>query len=135
VLGHGNGTRALGALGGLVGSRWHGRGGVHGRSRAGLARGIGPWVQCETGGEVTARGVVGGVLPMRHVHGGRGGALGEREVDERCLYEVGSGEGSSRSGDRPLGVGGGVDDRSRREGEGFWAKWPRATPSSSTPSK
>jgi hypothetical protein len=124
VFMHRNGTRALGVLGSSVGSRWHGRGGVHGRSQAGLPRGIGPRVQCGTGSEVTAWGVVGGALPQLGAPGGHGDALGERGVDERCLCEVGSGEGSSRSGDRPLGVGL-VEQKGERE-RGPSRVWSRA---------
>jgi hypothetical protein len=65
---HKNASPALRMLGGAVGSSWHGRGSVHGRSQAGLARGIDPWVQCEAGGEVMAQGVVGGVLTKHGVH-------------------------------------------------------------------
>jgi hypothetical protein len=112
-----NVTHALGALGGQIGSRRRGRGGVHGHARAELARGIGPFGRGWSGGEVTARSVVGGALPLLGAHGGHGDALGERGVDERCLCEVGSGEGASRSGDRPLGVGL-VEQKGEREG--FW---------------
>jgi hypothetical protein len=127
VAAHGNGVHALGALGGSVRSHWHGRGGVHDRSRAGLPRGIGPRVQCETGGEVTAQGVVGGALPRSGALGGRGDALGKRGVGEWCLCEVVSGEGSSRSGDRPLGVGLVMQ---KGEREGFWQDLVSGSPSS-----
>jgi hypothetical protein len=59
---HGNGARTLGALGGSVGSSWHGWGGVLGGVRARLLRGIDPLGRGGSGGEVTSQGVVGGVL-------------------------------------------------------------------------
>jgi hypothetical protein len=49
-------------------SSWHGRGSVRGRSRAGLAQGIDPWVHCEAGGKVMAWEVVGGALTKHGVH-------------------------------------------------------------------
>jgi hypothetical protein len=52
---HWNAMHALRALGGSDASKRHGRGGVHGRSWAGLAWGIDPWARCEAGGEVMAR--------------------------------------------------------------------------------
>jgi hypothetical protein len=41
---HGNGTRALGALGGSVASNWRVRGASHGRLRSDMPRGIDPGV-------------------------------------------------------------------------------------------
>jgi hypothetical protein len=113
----GNEVHALGTLGGQRASHGHGWAAVHGHARAELARGIGPSGQGEAGGEVTAQSVVGGALPRSSALGGHGDALGERGVDEWCLCEVGSGQGSSRSGDRPLGVGL-VEQKGEREG--FW---------------
>jgi hypothetical protein len=60
---------ALGAPGGSLASGWHGQGALHGRARAELARGIGPGGRGESGGEVTARAVVGGTLPTLGAHG------------------------------------------------------------------
>jgi hypothetical protein len=96
---------------------WHGRGMVYDGSGARASRGIGRWGDGEVGGEVMARGGISGVLTKRGIHGGHGDALGERGVDEWCLCEVGLGEESSRSGDRPLGVG---LVEQKGEGEGSW---------------
>jgi hypothetical protein len=62
---HWNERHALCALGGSLASGWHGRGALHGRARAELARGIGPGGRGGSGGEVMARAVVGGALPTR----------------------------------------------------------------------
>jgi hypothetical protein len=81
-----NVMHTLRALGGSDASKQRGRGGVHGRSRAGLAWGIDPWARCEAGGEVMAREVVGCTLTKHGVHrqrwrrprrrrGGDGGSL------------------------------------------------------------
>jgi hypothetical protein len=56
-----------------------------------------------SGGEVTARAMVGAALPCLGAHGGHGDALGECGVDERRLCEVGSSEGVSSVGDIPNG--------------------------------
>jgi hypothetical protein len=50
---HGNGARALGALGGSVASKRRGRGGVHAAAQAVLIQGIGHGGEHESGGEVT----------------------------------------------------------------------------------
>jgi hypothetical protein len=63
-----NATHALGALGGQSGSIQRGRGGVHGGARACLVQGIDPLGRGGSGGEVTARSVVGGVLSKHGVH-------------------------------------------------------------------
>jgi hypothetical protein len=107
---------ALRALDGMLASGWHGRGAVHGRTREKLARGIGPGGRRRAGSEVTARGMVGAVLSVLGAHGGHGGILGEREVAGLRRYRVGSSEGVSRDGVRPLGVGTGGGGR--REGRG-----------------
>jgi hypothetical protein len=67
---HGNTTLALGALGGLVASGWHGRGAAHGWSGTLASRGINHWGEGETSGEVIARGGVGAVLSKMGVHSG-----------------------------------------------------------------
>jgi hypothetical protein len=59
---HGNERHALRALACLLASGWHGRAALHGRFRAGLARGIDPVGRGGSGSEVIARAVVGGVL-------------------------------------------------------------------------
>jgi hypothetical protein len=89
----GNMVHALGVLGGQIASRWHGRAALHGQARAELARGIGPVGRRGSGGEVTARAVVGAALPRLGAHGGHGDALGEHGVDERHLCEVGRARG------------------------------------------
>jgi hypothetical protein len=48
-----------------------------------------------SGGEVTAQGVVGGVLSELGAHGGRGGVLGGRGVAGSSHCEVGASEGSA----------------------------------------
>jgi hypothetical protein len=112
----GNGAHALCALGSPVMLVWQGRGASHGRSRAELARGIDPGVQCEAGGEVTTQGVVGGVLSVLGAHGCRGGALVESGVAGLLLCGVGSSKGVGSDGDHPLGVGvGGGGGREGRE--------------------
>jgi hypothetical protein len=64
VQAHGNERHALRALAYSLASGWHGRAALHGRFRPGLARGIDPVGQVGSGGEVTARAVVGGALSM-----------------------------------------------------------------------
>jgi hypothetical protein len=108
--------QALRALDGTLASGWHGRGTVHGRTRAKLARGIGPGGRRGASSEVTAWGMVGAVLSVLGAHGGRGGILGERGVAGLRRCGVGSSEGVSRDGVRPLGVGTGGGGR--REGRG-----------------
>jgi hypothetical protein len=105
VLAHGNAARALRALDGLVTSIWHGWGVVHDGSGAWASRGIGRWGKGKVDGEVMAREGISGVLTKHGIHGGHGDALGERGVTELRRCGVGSSEESSRSGDRPLGVG------------------------------
>jgi hypothetical protein len=82
-----NAAHALGTPGGLMASGWHGWGAVHGRSGADAARGIGHGSRRKAGGEVTARGGVGVVLPEHGVHSGYGGVL-ERRRGSRCVAEV-----------------------------------------------
>jgi hypothetical protein len=53
---------------------------VHGRARAKAARGIGLACRRGAGGEVTAREMVGAVLPTLGVHGGHGDVHGHRRV-------------------------------------------------------
>jgi hypothetical protein len=116
---HGNVRHALCALGGSAVSVWHGRGALHGRARAKLARGIGQGGHRGASGEVTAREMDGGALPRFGALGGHGDALGERGVVEWCLCEVGSGERASKDGIHPLGVGVGIGGRKQRRGRGF----------------
>jgi hypothetical protein len=68
---HGNGTRALVALGGQIGSRRRGQGGVHGHARVVRLQGIDPLDRGRPSGEVTAREVDGGVLTGLGVHDGQ----------------------------------------------------------------
>jgi hypothetical protein len=88
---HGNAWHAPRALGGSAMSVWHGRGALHGRAQAKLARGIDQGGCRRPGGEVTAREMDSGALPRFGALGGHGGGLGERGVVEECLCEVGSG--------------------------------------------
>jgi hypothetical protein len=104
----------LHALDGTLASDWHGRGATHGRARAKMARGIGPGGRRGAGGKVTSRGKVGVVLSVLGAHGSHGGVLGERGVAGLHRCGVGSGEGVSRDGISPLGVGAGGGGR--REG-------------------
>jgi hypothetical protein len=67
---HGNGTRALGALGGQIGSRRRGRGGVHGHARVNRLQGIDPLDRGRPGSEVTVQEVDGGVLTGLGIPGG-----------------------------------------------------------------
>jgi hypothetical protein len=62
VQAHGNERHALRALACSLASGWHGRAALHSRFRAGLARGIDLVGRGRSGGEVTARAVVGGAL-------------------------------------------------------------------------
>jgi hypothetical protein len=108
---------ALGVLGDQIVSRWHGRGGVHGRARVYAARGIDPVGRGGSGGEVTARSGLSAALPHLGVHGGHGNGQGRRRGSSAGLCGVGSREVVSRDGDRPLGVGVGGSDRAEgREG-------------------
>jgi hypothetical protein len=59
---------ALRALGSSDALKRCGRGGAHGRSRAGLAWEIDPWARCEAGSEVMAREVVGYTLTKHGIH-------------------------------------------------------------------
>jgi hypothetical protein len=86
-----NATHALGALGGQSGSIQRGRGGVHGGARACLVRGIDPLGRGGSGGEVTARSVVGGVLTKHASIVGNGDIQGAGEVALGILCGVGSG--------------------------------------------
>jgi hypothetical protein len=61
---HGNGVPALAALAARSTPVWHGRGGTHGRLRAGLAWGIDPWAWCDAGGEVTGQEADGAGLAL-----------------------------------------------------------------------
>jgi hypothetical protein len=100
-------------------SGWHGQGAVHGRSGAGTAWGIGHRGRRGAGGEVTARGGVGVVLPKLGVHGGHGGVLGRRRGSRVCRCGVRSRRVVGRDGASPLWVseGGSVEEN---RGRGFW---------------
>jgi hypothetical protein len=87
---------ALGTPGGSLASGWHGRGALYGWARAELAWGIGPGGRGESGGEVMARAVVGGVMPRVRVLGGDGIAQGRRGVRVHGLCGVGSARRASR---------------------------------------
>jgi hypothetical protein len=67
----GNAQHALRVLGGTGVLGWHGRGGTHGRPRAGLAWGIDPWGRCEADGEKMAWEVASCTLPKHGAHGRR----------------------------------------------------------------
>jgi hypothetical protein len=117
---HGNMWHALCALGGSAASVWHGRGALHSRAWAKLARGIGQGCRRRAGGKVTAREMDGGALPRFGALGGHGDALGECGVVEWCLCEVGSVKRASRDDVHSLGVGIGVGGQKQRRGRGFW---------------
>jgi hypothetical protein len=88
---HRNASPALRVLAGTVASEWHGQGVAHARSRAGAAWGIDHGGRRGAGGEVTARGGVGAVLPKFGVHGRHGCVLSEGGVAGWCRCGVGSG--------------------------------------------
>jgi hypothetical protein len=100
---HGNERHALRALGGSLTLGWHGRGVLHGRARAELARGIDPGGRRGAGGEVIARGMVGAVLSVLGAHGGCSGVLGERGVAGLRRCGVGLSKGVSSDGVAPIG--------------------------------
>jgi hypothetical protein len=58
-----------------------------------------------------ARSEVGAALPRLGVHGGHGDGQGHRRGSSAGLCSVGSREGVSRDGNRPLGVSIGGGDR------------------------
>jgi hypothetical protein len=66
---------------------WRGQGIVHGRSRSGVARGIGHGGQHEAGGEVTGPEVVGAGPACVGVHCRHAGIL-ERRRGNRCVAAV-----------------------------------------------
>jgi hypothetical protein len=131
---HGNGTRALGALGGQIGSRRRGRGGVHGHARVNRLQGIDPLDRGRPGGEVTVQEVVGGVLPKRGVHGGQWRHPVRRGVAGSVSVGWGQARGPAR---RRPSIGG----RRRRgwskqkRGRRVLAGWPRASLLPSMPSE
>jgi hypothetical protein len=86
-----NATHALGSSGSQSGSIQRGRGGVHGGARASMVRGIEPLDRGGSGGEVTARSVVGGVLTKHASIIGNGDVQGVGEVALGSLCGVGSG--------------------------------------------
>jgi hypothetical protein len=87
----------LGAPGGSLALGWHGRGALYGRARAELAQGIGPGGRGESGGEVMARAVVGGMLPRVRALGGDGVAQGRCGVRVHGLCRVGLARRASRT--------------------------------------
>jgi hypothetical protein len=90
---HGNTLHALRVLGGTVTSGWHGRGGTHGKSRAGLAWGIDPRCPGGCGGEVTGRGMDGGLLALPGCPRRAWRRPGRRGVAGLVLCHAGSGFG------------------------------------------
>jgi hypothetical protein len=91
VLVHGNGTCALGALGGTTASIWRGQGGVYGRDRGLLLRGIDHGGRHGASGEVMGRGTVDGALPRSCALGSHGNVQGRRGVRWVCLCIAGPG--------------------------------------------
>jgi hypothetical protein len=125
---HGNEQHALRALGSSLASGWHGRGALHSRARAELARGIDPGGHRGAGGEVTTLGMVGAMLSMLGAHGGCSGILSERGVAGLHRCRVGLSKGASRDGASPLGVCSGGGGRRQGRGKRVLARWPQDPP-------
>jgi hypothetical protein len=83
---HRNAMRALRAPGGSTASDRRGRGGTHGKSRAGLAWGIDTRCPEGSGGEVTRCGMDGGLLALLDALGGHVDVQGRRGVAWTSLW-------------------------------------------------
>jgi hypothetical protein len=135
IRGAGEGRRAqerrcaLRALGCAAASIWRGQCDMNGQDRGQLLQGIGSRCRGGSGGEVTGRGVDGGLLAELGCSRWPWLLAGQRGVLLACLCGVGSWWGPREGGDHLLGVRGGglVDDQ--RERERCWQRWPRAPPS------
>jgi hypothetical protein len=77
---HGNGVGALGALGDTTASISQGQGGMYGRDRGLLLRGIDHGGLHGASGEVMGQGTIGGALPQSCALGGYGNVQGRRGV-------------------------------------------------------
>jgi hypothetical protein len=96
VLAHGNASARSARSGGSIASDRLGRGAVLSGARPSLVRGIDPLGQGGSGGEVTDRGAVGGVLAKRRCPQWLGRRLGGVECSGRVTARWGRGLGASR---------------------------------------
>jgi hypothetical protein len=104
---HWNTMHMLRPLGGSDTSKWHGQGGVYGRSRAGLVWGIDSSGRGKPGGEVTGQEMDGGVPTMRGCPRWPWRRPGQPGVLAPCHCKVGLALGFLQGGDHLLGVEGG----------------------------
>jgi hypothetical protein len=107
ALVHGNASPTLRALGGAVASERRGRGGVHGRARGLLLRGIDSSGRGKPGSEVTGHEMDGGMPTLLECPRWPWRRPGRRGVARARSLQGGAGLGCQQGGDQLLGVGGG----------------------------